>query len=70
MELLGDEAQVDSCFGPFGVSVSISATYVHGFFQTRLENHFLPHPIELLGDEGQVESHFRPFRYSVSISAR
>ena len=26
MELLGDEAQVESCFGPFGDSVSISAT--------------------------------------------
>jgi len=25
MELLGDEAQVESCFGPFGDSVSISA---------------------------------------------
>ena len=25
MELLGDEAQVASCFGPFGDSVSISA---------------------------------------------
>ena len=24
MELLGDEAQVESCFGPFGDSVSIS----------------------------------------------
>ena len=26
MVLLGDEAQVKSCFGPFGDSVSISAT--------------------------------------------
>ena len=25
MELLGDKAQVESCFGPFGDSVSISA---------------------------------------------
>ena len=25
MELIGDEAQVESCFGPFGDSVSISA---------------------------------------------
>ena len=25
MELLGDEAQVESCFSPFGDSVSISA---------------------------------------------
>ena len=40
MEVLGDEAQVESHFGPFGYSVSISARYVHGLFQTRLENHF------------------------------
>ena len=25
MELLGDEAQVESCFGPFGDSISMSA---------------------------------------------
>ena len=31
MVLLGDEAQVESCFGPFGDSVSISARQVHGF---------------------------------------
>ena len=30
MELLGDEAQVESYFGPFGYSVSISARYVDG----------------------------------------
>ena len=40
MELLDDEAQVESCFGPFGDSVSISARQVHGLFHTRLENHF------------------------------
>ena len=40
MELLGDEAQVESCFGPFGDSVSISVRLVHGLFQTRLGNHF------------------------------
>ena len=30
MELLDDEAQVESCLGPFGDSVSISARQVHG----------------------------------------
>ena len=40
MVLLGDEAQVESCFGPFGESVSISARQVHSLFQTRLGNHF------------------------------
>ena len=42
MELLGDDAQVESCFGPVGDSVSISARQVHGLFQTRLGNHFDP----------------------------
>ena len=40
MVLLGDEAQVESCFGPFGDSISISARKVHGLCQTRLRNHF------------------------------
>ena len=70
MVLLGDEAQVESYFGPFGDSVSISARQVHGLFQTRLGNHFLPHQIELLGDEAQVQSRFGLFGNSVSISAR
>ena len=70
MVLLCDEAQVESCFGLFGDSVSICARLLHGFFQTRLGNHFLLHPIELLGDKGQMESRFGLFGYSVSISAR
>ena len=34
MELLDDEAQVESCFGPFGDSVSVGARYVHGLHHT------------------------------------
>ena len=30
MVLLGDEAQVEARFGPFGNNVSVSATLVHG----------------------------------------
>jgi hypothetical protein len=30
MELLGDVAQVESSFGPFGDSASIGARWVHG----------------------------------------
>jgi hypothetical protein len=30
MVLLGDEAQVDARFGPFGGSAILNATYVHG----------------------------------------
>ena len=42
MELLDDEAQVESCFGLFGDSVSISARQVHGLCQMyhRLKNRF------------------------------
>jgi hypothetical protein len=31
MVLLGDEAQVDACFGPFGDSPNLDARLVHGF---------------------------------------
>ena len=31
MELLGDEAQVEARFGPFGESAKLDARYVHGF---------------------------------------
>jgi hypothetical protein len=30
MVLLGDEAQVEACFGPFGDRVSVTARLVHG----------------------------------------
>jgi hypothetical protein len=42
MELLGDMGHVESCFGPFGDSVSVSERYVHGLRQTyhRRRNHF------------------------------
>ena len=40
--ILDDEAQVESSFGLFGDSVSISARQVHGLCQTyhKLRNHF------------------------------
>jgi hypothetical protein len=34
MELLGDVGHVESCFGPFGDSVSLSAKLVHGLRRT------------------------------------
>jgi hypothetical protein len=42
MILLGDEAQVESCFGPIGDGVSISAREVDGWrgMYHRLGNHF------------------------------
>jgi hypothetical protein len=42
MVLLGDEAQVEADFGPFGDSVNLDSRYVHDLRQTyrRLRNHF------------------------------
>ena len=42
LELLGDMGHVESCFGPFGDSVSVGARYMRGLRQTyhRLRNHF------------------------------
>jgi hypothetical protein len=46
MELLGDVGHVESCFGPFGNNVSVSANldtrYVHGLHRMyqRVKNHF------------------------------
>ena len=39
---LGDMGHVESCFGPFGESVSVRARYMRGLRQTyhRLRNHF------------------------------
>ena len=59
MVLLGDEAQVEASFGPFGDSANLDARSVHGLRRTyhRLGNHFGSQPMELLGDVGHVESH-------------
>jgi hypothetical protein len=42
MVLLGDEAQVEACFGPFGDSANLDARQVHGLrrMNHRLGNHF------------------------------
>jgi hypothetical protein len=63
MELLGDVGDVESHFGTFGGSVSVSARYIH-------RNHFGSTPMVLLGDVGHVESHFSPFGDCVSFGAR
>jgi hypothetical protein len=72
MVLLGEEAQVDACFGPFGDSPYLDARLVHGFALNipQAQKSFWTHPIEHLGDVGHVESRFSPFRDSVSIGAR
>ena len=42
MVLLGDEAQVEARFGPFGDIANLNTRYVHGLRRTyhRLEKHF------------------------------
>ena len=65
MVLLGDEAQVDACFSPFGDSVSGAR-----FGPNKAWKSFRKHTMELLGDEAQVESHFGLFGDIVSVGAR
>ena len=57
---LGDEAQVEACFGPFGDSAHLEARLVHRLCRTYLR---------LQGDAGHVESHFCLFGDSVSFGA-
>jgi hypothetical protein len=59
MGLLGDEAQVEACFGPFRDSTTLDARLVHGLRQTyhRFRNS-MRHQMELLVDVGLMESHF------------
>jgi hypothetical protein len=72
MVLLGDEAQVDAHFGPFGDSANLDTILVHGFALNiqQAQKSFWTHLIEHLGDVGHVEPHFCPFGDSVSIGAR
>ena len=58
MVLLGDKAQLEARFGPFGDSANLDARSVHGLCRMyhRLEKSFSTHPMELLGDVGHVES--------------
>jgi hypothetical protein len=72
MVLLGDGAQVDGRFGPFGDSTILDARLVHGFVLNipQAQSSLWTHPIENLGGLGHVESHFGPFGESPSIGAR
>jgi hypothetical protein len=59
---LGDEAQLEAHFGPFGDSANLDVPL-------DLKS-FLTHPMEILGDVGPLESHFSPCGDNVSVSAR
>jgi hypothetical protein len=52
MVLLGDEAQVDARFGPFGDSANLGARLVHGFMLNipQAQKSFWTHTIDHLGD--------------------
>ena len=71
MVLLGDEAQLEGSFGPFGDSANLDARSVPGLRRTyhRLRNRFWTHPMVLLGDEAQVEARFGPFGDSANLDA-
>ena len=71
MALLGDEAQVEARFGPFGDSANLDARRVHSL--NRIYHRLKPfwtHPMQVLGDVRHVESRFVPFGDSVSVCAR
>ena len=72
MLLLGDEAQLEARFGPFGDSANLDARLAHGLRRTyhKPENRFGPTRWKLLADMGRVESSFGPFGHGVSVSAR
>jgi hypothetical protein len=72
MVLIGDEAQVDVCFGPFGDSANLDAREVHSLHRMyhTLGNRCWMHLIDPLGDVGHVECRFSSFGDSVSLSAR
>ena len=58
MVLLGDEAQLEARFGPFGDRANLDAKSVHGLCRTyhRFGKSFWTHPMELLSYMGHVES--------------
>ena len=72
MVLLGDEAQVEARFGPFGHSANLDTRLVHALRRTYhwLRKSFGTHPMKLLVDMGHVESRFGLFGNSVSVGAR
>jgi hypothetical protein len=71
MELLGYVGHMDSCFGPFGDYVCVSARYVHGLHQ-------MYHRLRIVLDahdgtpryKAQVEARFSPFEDSANLDTR
>ena len=69
---LGEEAQLEAHFGPFGHSGNLDARSAHGLRRTyhKLRNRFGPTRWKLLADMGRVESSFGPFGDGVSFDVR
>jgi hypothetical protein len=71
MVLLGDKAQVEARFGPFGDSANLTQDRCIVCVECTIGlKIILDILIEHLGDVGHVESHFGLFGDSVSVSAR
>jgi len=72
MVLLGDKAQLEARFGPFGDSANLDARLAHGLRRTyhKPENCFGPTRWKLQADMGRVESSFGPFGDGVSVDVR
>ena len=71
MELLGDVGLVESCFGLFGDSVRVGASWVHGLRQTYIGLDIVFNVLMvLLGEEAQLEAPFSPFGDSANLDAR
>jgi hypothetical protein len=67
MELLGDVAPMESCFGPFGDGVIVSQ-YAPNV--PSAQKPFWTHPMVLLGYEAQLDAHFGIFGDSANLDAR
>ena len=72
MELLGDVGLVESCFGPFGDSVSVGGEDRCMVCAKRCiaSDIVFNAPMVLLGDEAQVEATFSPFGDSANLDTR
>jgi hypothetical protein len=66
MVLLGDEAQVDACFGLFGDSANLDRCMVCAKCTIGLEI-ILDAPDRTLTDEAQVDARFGPFGDSANL---
>jgi hypothetical protein len=71
MVLLGDEPQVEACFGLFRDSVTLTQDMCMVSSNIpKARKSFWTHPMELLFNVGHVESYFGLFGDSVSVGAR